>query len=108
MNFVGRLTKDPDLRYTPNGNEVVEIIVAVSGAEGAPTTFYEVAVWDPSTWSKDSEWWHEAFSKGSRIAIEGSVKVEEWTNPRTGEIKKRNKVSAWAVYAAWERPKREE
>ncbi len=81
VTVIGNLTKDPDLRFTPSGDAVASMRVAVNerikdGAEwkdGEPS-FYEVKVW-----RKLAEQAAESLQKGQRIVVVGKMKIETYT-----------------------------
>lgn len=79
---VGNLGRDPELRYTPQGNAVCNFSVATSekkrdkaGELQDITTWFRV-----TTWNKQAETASKYLTKGSPIYIEGRLKVEEWTD----------------------------
>jgi single-strand DNA-binding protein len=78
--LMGRLTRDPELRYIPSGMAVSEVGVAVSdkrkNAKGEwveETTFVDVTIW-----GRTAEVVNEYLSKGSPIFIEGRLKLDQW------------------------------
>ena len=66
--LIGRLTKDPELRYTPSGVAVADLNMAINykskDSEKDTTTFVEVA-----TWNKTAENVCEYLKKGSQLLI---------------------------------------
>jgi single-strand DNA-binding protein len=78
--LMGRLTRDPEVRYIPSGMAVSEIGLAVSdkrkNAKGEwveETTFVDVTLW-----GRTAEVVNEYLSKGSPIFIEGRLKLDQW------------------------------
>lgn len=78
--LLGRLTRDPELRYTPSSMAVTEIGLAVSdrrkNANGEwieETTFVDVTLW-----GRTAEVASEYLSKGSPVLIEGRLKLDSW------------------------------
>jgi single-strand DNA-binding protein len=78
--LMGRLTRDPEIRYIPSGMAVSEIGLAVSdrrkngkGEWVEETTFVEVTLW-----GRTAEVVNEYLSKGSPIFIEGRLKFDQW------------------------------
>ncbi|MBX7168915.1 MAG: single-stranded DNA-binding protein [Pirellulales bacterium] len=81
--LVGNVTRDPELRYTPNGAAVTEIGLAINdrrkGANGEwvdETTFVDVTLW-----SRQAEVANEYLTKGSSVLIEGRLKLDSWQTP---------------------------
>lgn len=115
MNIVilkGNLTRDPDLRYTPNGRAVAEFAIAVNkswtdgnGQRQEKVSFHECRLWGPS-----AEAMSKHFSKGKPILIEGELAQEQWDDKETG--KKRSKtlvlVNRWHFAGGDRRPAPEE
>ncbi len=77
--LIGRLTKDIELRYTQMGNAVANFTLAVdrmpdqNGQKQAD--FISVTVWN-----KQAENLAKYMSKGSLIAIEGSIQTRNYEN----------------------------
>ena len=78
--LMGRLTRDPELRYTPQGTPVTEIGLAVnrrftekSGEKREDTTFVDVTLW-----SKQAELVCNYLRKGQPIFIEGRLSLSTW------------------------------
>jgi single-strand DNA-binding protein len=75
--LIGRLTKDVDLRYTPNGTAVASFTLAVSRdrkVEGQQDAdFIGIVVWQ-----KQAENCAEYIGKGSLVAVEGRLQVRSY------------------------------
>lgn len=74
--LIGRLTADPELRYTPNGTAVATFTIATDrfGKEGEKeTTFIPIVVW-----RKQAENCAEYLRKGSLAAVEGRINVRSY------------------------------
>lgn len=77
--LVGRLTKDPELRYTQTGIAVANFTIAVNrrfakeGEQGAD--FIPVIVWQ-----KAAENVAKYLSKGSQVAVEGRIQTSSYDN----------------------------
>lgn len=80
---LGNLTRNPELRYTPQGKPVCTLNVASNDRERDPKTKELV---DRATFFKATIWGQKAeviakhFERGSEIYIEGRFKPEEWTD----------------------------
>jgi single-strand DNA-binding protein len=77
ITIVGYLGKDPELRYTGNGNAVCGFSVATTEKRGdqETTTWFKV-----SAWGKQAELCNEYLHKGSQVYIEGRVRMEDYTD----------------------------
>jgi single-strand DNA-binding protein len=78
--LTGRLTRDPELRYTPSGTAVSSFAVASSrnykGQDGEwkQTVTYVNAV----AWGKLAVLVNEYLKKGSAVYVEGSLNSRSW------------------------------
>ena len=77
--LIGRLSKEPELRYTSNNTPVCQINVAISRpvAQGhePETDFINVTVWN-----KQAENLVKYVKKGNQIAIEGRIQTRSYDN----------------------------
>lgn len=76
--LIGRLTRDPELRYTSNNIACAEVDIAINNGknddgEERPADFIRVVFWDRLA-ENLSKFQH----KGSLIAVEGQIKVQSW------------------------------
>ena len=78
--FMGNLTRDPELRYLPNGTAVTTFSVASnrvyklpSGEKKEEATFIRVVVW-----AKRAETCAEYLIKGSSVFVEGRLQSRTW------------------------------
>lgn len=69
---IGRLTRDPELRYTNNGKEVGNMTIAVDRSYGDETDFINVTVW-----GKTAENCSKYLEKGRLIAVEGELNINK-------------------------------
>jgi single-strand DNA-binding protein len=90
--LMGRLTFDPELRYTTGGSAVTTLRMATSrvwtGKDGdrkEETLFIDVTVWE-----RQAETCCQYLRKGSGVHVEGALKVDTWDDKTTGE--KRSKI----------------
>jgi single-strand DNA-binding protein len=78
--LAGRLTQDPELRYTPSGVAVTTLRMAVN------TTFFgkdgekreDVCYVNVTVWQKQAEKCVEYLSKGRPVFIEGRLQSRQW------------------------------
>lgn len=81
VTVVGNLTRDPELRFTPNGTAVSSFGIAVnkriqnkeSGEWTSSADFFNVV-----TWFKLAENCAESLSKGDRVLISGRLSQDTW------------------------------
>jgi len=87
--LIGNLTKDPELRYTPQGTAVVNLRLAVNrkfkdkNQEWKDEVCYVTVV----VWDKQAETCNQYLKKGSQVFAEGRLQSRSWEDA-TGQ--KRN------------------
>ena len=102
QNFVliaGRLTRDPELRFTQKGQGVSLFDVAVNRRYKDLTTgeWKDDTVFVPVTvWGQMAERCKEKLKKGSPVHVEGRLASSEYTD-KTGQKRKVMKVTARRV-----------
>lgn len=77
VSLVGRLTKDPDLRYTPNGVAVATFTLAVNRAykkEGQQEADFIPCV----VWRKPAENLANFIGKGGQVGVEGKIQTRSF------------------------------
>jgi single-strand DNA-binding protein len=82
ITVVGNLGKDPELRYTPQGDAVCNISVATSEKKRDKAgDMQDVTTWFRITlWRKQAENAAKYLTKGSPVYIEGRLRIEEWAD----------------------------
>lgn len=81
VTLVGRLTKDPDLRLTPEGTHVVNLTLAVNRQFKNQNGEYEADFVQCTLWRKTAENTANYCRKGSIIGITGKIHTRNYTNP---------------------------
>ena len=77
--LMGNLTRDVELRYTPQGTAVTDISLAVNERVKRNDQWSdEVHFFDVTLWSRTAEIAGEYLSKGSPVLIEGRLKHDRW------------------------------
>lgn len=87
ITIVGNLGRDPELRYTPQGNAVCNFSVATNEKrKDKAGDLQDVTTWFRITlWGKQAENASKYLTKGSPIYVEGRLRVEEWTDRDGGQ-----------------------
>lgn len=80
VRLVGRLTRDPEVRYTPKGQAVARLDLAVNRRYKDGTgEWREEATFVPVTvWREAAERARERLKKGSPLYVEGRLKSTSW------------------------------
>ena len=93
ITLMGRLTRDPELRYTQNNTEVANFALAVDRDLGEKKTDFIECV----AWRKTAEFIEKHFHKGDMIAVIGRLQMREWTD-KDGNKRRASEVVADNVY----------
>ncbi|HHX40912.1 MAG TPA: single-stranded DNA-binding protein [Armatimonadetes bacterium] len=77
--LIGRLTRDPELKYTPSGLPVANFTLAVDrnqapNAQGEKETDFIPCV----AWRQQAEFAANYLGKGRLVAVEGRIQVRKW------------------------------
>lgn len=87
VNLVGRLTKEPELRRTQDGNAVCSYSLAVKRPMVKDATDFPECV----SWRQSAEYLAKYGHKGDVVAVSGTLQSREWTD------KDGKKHKAWEV-----------
>ena len=106
---VGRLTRDPELKYAPSGAPVCGFTVATShkytkedGQKAESTTFLDV-----SAWRRLAELCQQFLKKGREVLVMGSLRQSRWVDPKTQQPRSKIRVVAQNVQFFWGRERSE-
>ncbi len=93
--LMGRLTRDPELRYTPKGTAVADLGMAInryrSGGEGGERT-EETTFVDVTMWGRQAELASQYLGKGREVFIEGRLQLDSWEDKSSGQKRSKLKV----------------
>ena len=103
---MGNLTRDPELRYTPQGSAVCEFALALNyvytnkqtGQKVEEVSFIEIVAW-----GKTGEICAEYLKKGRQVMIEGRLKQDRW-EAQDGKKMSKVRVTAENVQFVGSRP----
>ena len=96
--IMGRLTRDPELRYTQSQTPVASFTLAVDrdfgGRDGGEkqTDFIDCVAW-----RQTAEFVNKYFTKGSMAVVSGRLQIRDWTD-RDGGKRRSAEVIADNVY----------
>lgn len=77
--LVGNLTRDVELRYTPNNTAVTDIGMAVNERVKRNDQWVDEAhFFDVTLWGRLAEIASQYLSKGSPVLVEGRLKLDRW------------------------------
>ncbi len=78
--LIGNLTRDPEMRYTPQGNAVASFVVATNrewvtqGEKKQSVDFHNIVAWN-----KLAEICGQLLKKGIKVYVEGRLQTRDWT-----------------------------
>ena len=76
--LIGRLTKDPELRYTQSGSAVASFTLAVNRRFANQSGEREADFINCVAWQKSAEFVANYFKKGQQMALEGRLQVRSY------------------------------
>lgn len=76
--LVGRLTRDPDLRYTPNGVAVANFNIAVNRPFSNQQGNREADFIDCVTWRRQAENLANYMKKGNQVGVDGRLQTRRY------------------------------
>lgn len=92
--LVGRLGRDPELRYTASGTAVANFSVATDERWGSGNEAQRKTEWhNVVAWSKLAEICNQYLTKGSLIFIEGRLQTRDWED-KNGNQRRTTEVVA--------------
>jgi single-strand DNA-binding protein len=77
--LIGNLTRDPEMRYTPQGNAVASFVVATNrewvtqGEKKQSVDFHNIVAWN-----KLAEICGQLLKKGIKVYVEGRLQTRDW------------------------------
>lgn len=81
VQLIGNMTRDPEMRYTPQGTAVCTFGIATNrtwvtdgGEKREETEFHRIVAWN-----KLAELCSQLLFKGRRIYVEGRLQTRQWT-----------------------------
>ena len=87
VQLIGNLTRDPEMRYTPQGNAVASFVIAtnrewvVGGERKQSVDFHNIVAWN-----KLAEICGQLLKKGTKVYVMGRLQTRDWTD--NGGVKK--------------------
>lgn len=103
--LLGRLGKDPELKYTPSGAPVCNFTMATSenwmdksGQKQEKTEWHRIVVW-----GKLAEVSNQYLAKGRQVFIEGRLQTRSWDD-KNGQKQYTTEINATTVQFIGDRP----
>lgn len=86
VSLIGRLTKDPDLRYTSSGMAVATFSLAVQRSFRNKDGEYEADFINCVCWNKSGETLANHVKKGQRIGVTGRIQTRNYENEQGNRV----------------------
>jgi single-strand DNA-binding protein len=92
--LMGNLTRDPEVKYTPKGNAVGDLSIAINDSYKAQDgTIKETVTYvDIEVWGRQAETCKQYLTKGRPVFVEGQLRLDQWEQ----EGQKRSKLKVRA------------
>lgn len=98
--LIGRLTRDPELRYTPSGTPVCNLAIATnrygqdqSGERREFTDYHDIVAWNQGN-RKLAELCAQYLQKGRLVYVEGRLQTRSWDDAQSGQKRYKTEVNA--------------
>jgi single-strand DNA-binding protein len=95
---IGNLGRDPEMRYTPNGQAVTNFSVATNrrytasdGEQKEETEWFRISVW-----GRQAETCNQYLSKGRKVYVEGRLRSRSFET-QDGQTRFQNEINATDV-----------
>lgn len=93
--LMGNLTRDPELRYTPNNTAVANLGMAINrtwfnkqtNEKQDETTFVDL-----EAWGRTAEVLNQYLKKGRPLYVEGRLKLDQWQDKESGGNRSKLKI----------------
>ena len=90
--LVGRIGKNPELKYTPQGKALLEFSMATWNGNDKDSTWHNICVW-----AEQAERLNKVLTKGAHITVIGKQDNYKYQD-KEGKTRYGNKVIARSVY----------
>jgi single-strand DNA-binding protein len=96
VTLAGRLTREPETRYTQSGTAIADISLAVTRywRNDKGESQEEVAFIDVTAFGRSAEMIQKHLHKGREIFVDGHLKLDQWDDKQTGAKRSKLKVIA--------------
>ena len=76
--LVGRLTADPEMKYTPQGVAVAQMRIAVNRVTKNEQGEYETDFFNVVAWRRTAEFASNYLTKGRLVSVDGRLRTRSW------------------------------
>ena len=104
--LMGRLTRDPDVRMTPNGTTAANFALACERDYAPQGQDRETDFFDIVAFRNTADFVGQYFSKGQLVAVKGRLQQRDWTD-KQGNKRRTTEILADRCYFAEKRQDRD-
>ena len=90
--LVGRIGREPELKYTPQGSAVLEFSLATWNGKDKDSTWHNVSVW-----AEQAERLSKVLGKGAHVTVVGKQDNQKYQD-KEGKNRYKSRVIARSVY----------
>ena len=91
--LIGNLTRDPEVRYTPQNTAVASFVIATNREWKVGDETKQVADFhNVVAWNKLAEICGQLLTKGTKVYVEGRLQTRSWDDTATGTKKYKTEV----------------
>jgi single-strand DNA-binding protein len=83
--LIGHLTRDPEMKYTPQGIAVATMGIAVNRFSKNDQGEYEVDFFNIVAWRRSAEFASNYLKKGRLVSVDGRLQARSWVDQPTGQ-----------------------
>lgn len=83
--LVGRLTADPETKYTPAGVPVASLRIAVDRFTKNDQGEYETDFFNVTAWRRTAEFAQNYLTKGRLVSVDGRLQTRSWVDQASGQ-----------------------
>jgi single-strand DNA-binding protein len=106
VTLAGRLTRDPEIKYTPSGTAIADFSLAVTryyknnaGESQEDTDFIDV-----TAFGRSAEIIGKHLKKGNSLYIDGRLKLDQWQDKQSDQPRSKLRVVAQSMQFVGLRP----
>jgi single-strand DNA-binding protein len=91
INIIGNVGRKPELKFLESGSKVTNFPIAFTDRKDGDTQWFDVEAWDELADIATTN-----IDKGERVALQGRLKVQDWTD-REGNTRKSLRIVAQKI-----------
>jgi len=106
--LIGRLGKNPEGRYTPNGTSTARFSIATDESwVDSDNNKQEHTEWhDVEAWGKTADFVTQYLQKGQLVCVEGKIRTQSWKDKEGNQRKKTEIVCQSVTPLEWKTEKK--